>query len=120
MESISKDFWVDIFVNPNIVSLKYGRAMELNAANAFFDLLSKQHKNFNLIDHGLFLDQDLLPYVGASPDRIISCDCCPQAVLEIKCPYSINHTSPADQKIFQFVPYLIKSDQDQLVFFKKS
>ena len=78
------------FVNPNIVSLKYGRAMEPNAANAFFDLLSKQHKNFKLIDCGLFLDKDL-PYVGASPDRIISCDCCPQAVLEIKCPYSINH-----------------------------
>ena len=37
------------FVNPNIVSLKYGRAMEPNAANSFFDLLSKQHKNKKLI-----------------------------------------------------------------------
>ena len=74
--------------------MRYGRAMESNAANAFFDLLSKEHKNFKLIDCGLFLDKDL-PYVGASPDRIISCDFCPQAVLEIKCPNSINHTSPA-------------------------
>ena len=27
------------------------------------------------------------PYIGASPDGRISCDCCGNVVLEIKCPY---------------------------------
>jgi len=28
------------------------------------------------------------PYIGASPDGIVECDCCGKGVLEIKCPYS--------------------------------
>ena len=28
------------------------------------------------------------PHLGASPDELVSCDCCGQGVLEIKCPYS--------------------------------
>ena len=28
------------------------------------------------------------PHLGASPDGIVTCDCCGKGVLEIKCPYS--------------------------------
>ena len=37
---------------------------------------------------------ETLPYVGASPDRILLCSCCEKACVEIKCPYSINYTKP--------------------------
>ena len=29
----------------------------------------------------------LWPFIGASPDGIVNCDCCPKGVLEIKSPY---------------------------------
>jgi len=50
------------------------------------------------------------PFIGASPDRIFSCDCCEPACVEIKCPYSINHTTPYDNDIK--LPYLIKKGDD--------
>ena len=86
------------FVNPNILALKYGREMEMHAANQLEILLQKDHRKASMIDCGLFLkDED--PYIGASPDRIFSCSCHPKACIEIKCPYSIGHLSPQDPKV---------------------
>lgn len=47
------------------------------------------HSNATLKDCGLFVMQDH-PYIGASPDGILSCDCCPLSVLEVKCPASLS------------------------------
>ncbi|KXJ06371.1 hypothetical protein AC249_AIPGENE12226 [Exaiptasia diaphana] len=33
------------------------------------------------------------PYIGASPDGLLSCKCCGQSVVEIKCPFSIRDSS---------------------------
>ena len=59
-----------IFVNPNIPTLKYGRAMEENAANCFFDFIKKKHKNVQLHECRLYLNKGS-PYIGSSPDRIL-------------------------------------------------
>ena len=96
-----------VFVNPNIPALKYGRSMETNAANEFYEQLSESHKNLKVSECGLFLDKNH-PFIGASPDRIVTCDCCPKACLEVKCPYSINYTSPDNPDIN--LPYLKKDD----------
>ena len=95
------------FVNPNIPALKYGRAMEPIAANECYNLLSVSHKNLKILECGLFLDRRD-PYIGASPDGLLVCDCCPKACLEIKCPFSINHTSPNSPDIT--LPYLKSID----------
>lgn len=29
------------------------------------------------------------PFIGASPDAVVSCDCCETRVLEVKCPYCL-------------------------------
>ena len=92
-----------VFVNPNIPALKYGRSMEENAVNGFFNIKAKIHKNLKLLDCGLFLDKDN-SFIGASPDRIVSCSCCPRACLEVKCPYSVNFMSPEDANAS--LPYL--------------
>ena len=84
-----------VFVNPNIPALKYDRAMEDNAANCFFDFMKNKHKNFQMHECGLYLNKGA-PYIGGSPDRIVTCSCCKPACLEVKCPYSINHLSPCD------------------------
>ena len=80
-----------VFVKPNIPALKYGRDMEIEAANTFIVFIKGKHKDIKLSDCGLFVD-GTLPYVGASPDRILVCSCCEKACVEIKYPYSINYT----------------------------
>ena len=45
-----------------------------------------QHTNFTIRDSGLVINP-LWPFIGASPDGVISCTCCGQGTLEIKCPY---------------------------------
>ncbi|KAL3859354.1 hypothetical protein ACJMK2_009579 [Sinanodonta woodiana] len=42
-----------------------------------------------------------LPEIGASPDGIISCECCGVGSLEIKCPYTMIDLSRTDiEKLF--------------------
>ena len=45
-----------------------------------------------------FRQENPIPYIGASPDRILSCSCHESACLEIKCPFSVSHLSPTDEK----------------------
>ena len=103
-----------VFVNPNIPALKYGRTMENDAANCFFDFMKNKHKNFQMHECGLYLSKHT-PYIGGSPDHIMTCSCCKPACLEIKCPYSIDHLSPDDPEAK--LPYLKKQD-DKLVLSK--
>ena len=103
------------FINPNIPALKYGRSMEINAVNNFIDVISPSHKNFKVFESGLFLDK-IDPFIGASPDRIVTCDCCFKACLEVKCPYSINYTSPKDPNVS--LPYL-KNNNGEFTLNKK-
>ena len=36
------------------------------------------------------------PYIGASPDAIVTCDCCGKGIVEIKCPYCFRDKLPDD------------------------
>ena len=54
-----------------------------------------QHQNFKLENSGLKIHTSY-PHLGASPDGIITCDCCEKEVLEIKCPYSARELPPED------------------------
>ena len=63
--------------------------MEMEAANEFFDSMKKKHKNLVISECGLFLYKKNC-FIGASPDRLMTCDCCEGACIEIKRPFSIN------------------------------
>ena len=41
------------------------------------------HENFQIFDSGLWINKDF-PFLGASPDGIVSCDCCGIGLCEIK------------------------------------
>lgn len=45
------------------------------------------HEGFSCMDSGLWLNSKW-PYMGASPDGVVSCDCHGTGVCEIKCPQS--------------------------------
>ena len=40
--------------NPDLSALKYGRTKEMEAANEFFALMKKKHKNLVISEYGLF------------------------------------------------------------------
>ena len=95
------------FTNPDLPALRYGRTMEMEAANKFFELMKKKHKNLILSEYGLFLDKTNC-FIGAIPDRLMVCDCCEDACLEIKCPLSINYEKSNEKNL----DYLYKSDNE--------
>ena len=51
------------------------------------------HTNFEYKDSGLVVSTSL-PFVGASPDGVVQCDCCGQGVLEVKCPFCVRTDYP--------------------------
>ena len=34
------------------------------------------------------------PFLGASPDGLVSCDCCGEGLVEIKCPFRYRNMTP--------------------------
>ena len=56
-------------------------------------MVSPQHTNFSIRSSGLIISS-LFPYLAASPDGIITCDCCGVGTLEIKCPFCRRDESP--------------------------
>lgn len=50
------------------------------------------------------------PFIGASPDGIVNCECCGSGLLEIKCPISVAHTSPGDSNL----QYLKKNKDSEI------
>ena len=81
--------------------------MEMEAANKFFELMKKKHENLIISEYGLFLDKTNC-FIGAIPDRLMTCDCCEDACLEIKCPLSINYEKSNEKNL----DYLYKSDNE--------
>ena len=46
----------------------------------------KHHQGLTVEEAGLFVHPDM-PFIGASPDGIITCECCGKGALEVKCPF---------------------------------
>ena len=44
------------------------------------------HEQFNFQPACLFINKEF-PHIGASPDGLITCLCCGDSLIEIKCPY---------------------------------
>lgn len=65
--------------------ISHGVANEPVALIKITQLLQANHKNLRIRQCGLFIDSDR-PYLGASPDGLVECDCCHPMLIEIKCP----------------------------------
>ena len=89
--------------------MKYGKALEPHALRKYTYVMTKSrsHQNFKVSEIGLILDMDY-PFLGASPDMEISCDCCGIGVGEIKCPYSVLDQVPSADNL----PYLEAKQQN--------
>lgn len=92
----SKSLLKSIFTENSIQSIPaciYGKANELNgvseALNAF---RANKHINVSGRNSGLIISPNY-PYFAASPDHIITCDCCGKVTVEVKCPFKFDHLS---------------------------
>ena len=65
----------------------YGCKHEDAARNEYMYEMKKKHSDFKISEVGLVL-HPLYPFLGATPDGLVSCSCHGDGTLEIKCPYS--------------------------------
>lgn len=77
------------------LATKYGCDHEKEAVQSYSNLMSSSHVNFNSSDSGLHLNPQY-PFLGASPDGHVSCDCCGSGIVEVKCPFCLEKNSFED------------------------
>ena len=73
-------------------AVAWGLEKESIAVADYIKKMQASHRDFHFCKVGLMLNNQW-PFLGASPDGLISCKCCGQGVLEVKCPYSCRDTS---------------------------
>ena len=78
-------------VNPTIPSLKWGHDNEDHAREKYKISMEPHHESFSVQSAGLLVSTKF-PFLGASPDGVISCTCCGTGLLEIKCPYKYRNS----------------------------
>ena len=65
---------------------EWGCKHEKQAQEKYEKVTKPSHSNLQISENGLFINPQW-PFIGASPDGVITCECCTKGVLEIKCPY---------------------------------
>ena len=71
---------------------RWGCEHEAVTREEYCNQVKRNHLNYSIMDSGLIIHPDY-PYLGASPDGLISCDCCGRGTLEVKCPFSCRDNS---------------------------
>lgn len=70
-------------INSNIKALKFGRESEPLAKSIYCKMYLESHVDAKFKDCGIFLDQNV-SFLAASPDMLVSCECCGDGLLEVK------------------------------------
>ena len=68
----------------------WGCQHEAVAIEAYKQIMNNKHTNFKVVKCGFVISKEY-PFMGASPDSIVSCDCCGMGCAEVKCPFCIRH-----------------------------
>ena len=68
-------------------SIKWGRSNEPKAIKMFKQYQSTKHNSLKVEKSGLWISMKH-PFIAASPDSLISCECCGSGTVEVKCPWS--------------------------------
>ena len=96
VESLKKDptvqcsSLIESLINPpslgHLPQISKGITTENAAVSAFINALAASgHNNVTVQPCGFYIAKDK-QFLGASPDGLVQCDCCPVSLLEIKCP----------------------------------
>ena len=83
-------------------AMRYGLLHEENALKALLDLFKTEHRKPKIDAHGVIL-YDKAPFVGASVDGVLSCECCKKSILiEVKCPFHLKDTGIENWSILEY------------------
>ena len=85
----------------------WGCNHEKFARDMFIDVHKESHENVKVHDTGFFINPSV-PFLGASPDGLVSCDCCGVSVIEVKCPFCVK------SDMLDSVSYLEKDSEGKL------
>ena len=83
---------------PTTAAMKHGRTQETQAKLLYKKLLSKRHKCFSTQETGLLV-MEQCPYIGATPDLFVQCECHGEGLCEIKCPYTTRDQIPSSGRV---------------------
>ncbi|PFX14312.1 hypothetical protein AWC38_SpisGene21535 [Stylophora pistillata] len=73
--------------------LSWGHEKEVAAIKEYLKKHRTKHRGLEVFRSGLIVDKQY-PYLGASPDRIQVCKCCPKTLLEVKSIFSKRNLQP--------------------------
>ena len=71
-----------------IPAVKWGIDKEDIARQTYTKEILSSHQDFHCTKADLVINS-LYPHLGASPDGLVSCSCCGDGLVEIKCPFSV-------------------------------
>lgn len=99
MKPILEDILQYRVPSSELPALKYGRSMEDTAVKSFKTVMTELgHKDCVIEKCGLFISETH-PFLGASPDRIVTCSCCGRQTLEVKCPLNCSKSVPNENNV---------------------
>ena len=101
--------------------LKYGTDNKENAKALYLKNphTHKKPKSVRLTECGLFLDKEN-PLIGASPNWLVTCDCCADGVLQVKCCYKHRDIAPREIPRADSKYHLIYNKQKKLALDSRS
>ena len=94
------------------VAMKHGLSLEPVAKKSYTKSMKKVHRKFISSESGLRIHATH-PYLGASPDLLVKCDCCGEGLCEIKCPETLKETEPTADNVKCIVEVKGKAVLDQ-------
>ena len=93
--------------NPNIPALKWGRDKEDNAIREYMSQNEPKHIQLKYFPTGLTVSTEH-PFIGASPDGKISCKCCGDGLIEVKCTFKYRDVTPIADIALSDSTYFLK------------
>ena len=85
-----------------VAATQWGCKHEEVARAKYVEQMQASHHNFQMELSGFVINPDF-PHIGATPDGMVSCDCCGSGIVEIKCPYcardsTVNEYATTEQR----------------------
>ncbi|XP_057711359.1 uncharacterized protein LOC130928652 [Corythoichthys intestinalis] len=71
---------------------RYGCSHEWKVRKDYEMITETKHRQMKVTECGFFIYKEF-PYIGASPDGLVTCDCCGEGLLEIKCSFCHNDST---------------------------
>ena len=94
MSTISNVCYPERSQKTSVPATRWGNLHEDTARQQYTNMLQKEHVHLQVEKCGLIVNADF-PYMGSSPDGLVSCSCCGQksGCLEIKCSFKHRQSS---------------------------